>query len=254
MSTSLQQIDGGEMDQSPELEDDGLVAFLPWPHPLRFGTLDGRENRFVLRCRAPEPVRAFLANTGRMEELLVPGATIGMLPANRQGATAWDASIVRYGEHWVAIDNRLTERVVAQALNTERLPGWAGLGPWRREVALGRHRFDFAADGPSAAWLEVKASNLVIDGIARFPGAPSVRAVAHLRLLAERARLGERAGLLIVVARADARGFAPHDERDPDFGAALREAIAAGVSLQALPCAVDEAGIRLYGRELPVWL
>ena len=53
--------------------------------------------------------------------------------------------------------------------------------------------------------------------------------------------------------RDDCDGFAPHDEADPVFGAALRESVAAGVEAYAYSCRVTEEAITLC-RELPLRL
>jgi sugar fermentation stimulation protein A len=217
--------------------------------------LHQRVNRFVLQAEdaTGQMVSVFLPNTGRLQELLVPGAELAVAPTDRQGKTSCDAQLVRNGELWVILDNRLTMRLVGRALAERRLPGWSDWPAWRAEVACGRHRLDFASADPARpAWLEVKASNLVIDGTARFPGAPSVRAVAHLELLTRLQESGQPAGVVFVVGRPDAVAFGPHGSMDPAFAAALAAAQRAGVRVDAYPCDVDPQRIRLWPRALPV--
>ncbi|MBC7543182.1 MAG: DNA/RNA nuclease SfsA [Candidatus Sericytochromatia bacterium] len=210
-------------------------------------------NRFVLACSGPEEVLAFLPNTGRLQELLVPGAAIGLLPADRQGKTRWDAQIVQHGTGWVILDNRLTMTLVGQALAAGTLAAWQPYGPWRAEVPCGRHRFDYAAlQGEVQAWLEVKAVNLIIDGVARFPGAPSVRATAHLRQLSTLARAGHAAGMIFVIGRDDAVACGPHRPMDPAFADAWLDALATGVRLMAQRCTVSPTGIRLLAEPVPL--
>jgi sugar fermentation stimulation protein A len=211
-------------------------------------------NRFVLHAanEVGDTVAVFLPNTGRLQELLVPGAELAVASTDRQGKTTCDAQLVRNGAQWVILDNRLTMHLVGMALRDGRLPGWAPWRTWRREAVHGRHRLDFAStDGPAPAWIEVKATNLVIDGTACFPGAPSVRATAHLRLLTHLQAQGQQAGAVFVVGRADATAFAAHGAMDPDFAAAFAEARAAGVRLEAYPCDVDPEQIRLWPWALP---
>ena len=64
---------------------------------------------------------------------------------------------------------------------------------------------------------------------------------------------GHRAAALFVVQRDDAVALAPNDAADPEFGAALRAAQAAGVEVYAYGCQVSPAEMRLAA-PLPVQL
>ena len=55
--------------------------------------------------------------------------------------------------------------------------------------------------------------------------------------------------MLFVIQMADVKYLHPNDETDPAFGAALREAAAAGVTVLAMDCAVTEDTMAL---RLPV--
>jgi sugar fermentation stimulation protein A len=88
---------------------------------------------------------------------------------------------------------------------------------------------------------------------ARFPDAVTTRGRRHLEHLMARKQRGERAVLLYIVQRADADSVAPADEIDPEYGATLREAAAAGVEIHALGARVLGDRIRLE-RVLPVLL
>ena len=74
-----------------------------------------------------------------------------------------------------------------------------------------------------------------------------------MRSLAQAVEAGHRAAVIFVVQRDDAQALRPHDEADPNFGAALRESVAAGVEAFAYACQVTETGITL-DRRLPVLL
>ena len=117
---------------------------------------------------------------------------------------------------------------------------------FQREVRLGRSRMDFRLEGSAGTcWVEAKSVTLVDPGVARFPDAPTARGVRHLRELSAAVRRGERAAVAFVVQRPDARRFAPHDRADPAFGAALREAAAAGVGVYAWACTVSQREITI---------
>ena len=78
------------------------------------------------------------------------------------------------------------------------------------------------------------------DGVCAFPDAPTERGAKHLRGLTELARAGFGAYVLFVIQMADVKYLHPNDVTDPAFGAALREAAAAGVQVLAVDCAVTE--------------
>jgi sugar fermentation stimulation protein A len=90
--------------------------------------------------------------------------------------------------------------------------------------------------------------SLVEDGVARFPDAPTVRGARHVRELTAARREGIDACALFCVQRPDARALEPNDATDPGFGAALREAHAAGVTLLAYVCRTDAARIAIATR------
>jgi sugar fermentation stimulation protein A len=59
--------------------------------------------------------------------------------------------------------------------------------------------------------------------------------------------------VVFVIQRPDATRFAPNDATDPEFGAALREATAAGVAVHAYACRVSRREIEI-SRRVPVRL
>ena len=111
----------------------------------------------------------------------------------------------------------------------------------RREVTYGGSRFDFCiTQEEQRSFLEVKGVTLEERGIAMFPDAPTERGVKHLRELIECKAAGYGAGLLFVVKMKGVRYLRPNDRTHPAFGAALREAAAAGVQIRAVDCLVTE--------------
>ncbi len=92
-------------------------------------------------------------------------------------------------------------------------------------------------------WVEIKSASLVIDGVARFPDAPTVRGRRHVDALAALAAQGIAAAVVFMVQRPDAHAFRPYSERDPELGEALRRAEAAGVGLYAYTCGLTQEAI-----------
>lgn len=216
-----------------------------------------RDNRFRATVSVDgEEVAAHLPNSGRLGELLVPGRRAILTP--RPGAhrkTRYDLSLVEYQGRWVSVDARLPNQLVAEALAAGRIDPLAGYPAVRREVTHGFSRFDFLLEGSdrTPCLLEVKSVTLVIDGLGCFPDAVTERGRRHVRELAEAVGAGFRAAVLFVVQRDDAAGLRPHDESDPAFGQALRQAARAGVEVYAYGCRV-EPGLSEITTRLPVYL
>jgi sugar fermentation stimulation protein A len=92
-----------------------------------------------------------------------------------------------------------------------------------------------------------------VAGLAEFPDCATARGVKHLREMAKMVQAGHRAVMVYLIQRSDAERFEPNDVTDPAFGAALRQAAAAGVQLFAIMCPVTTRGVTPQ-RRIPVVL
>ena len=216
------------------------------------GRFLARPNRFIARVEAEGGVQTVhVKNTGRCRELLVPGAAVYLEKSgNPRRKTAYDLIAVQKGDLLINMDAQAPNRVFAEWL-IPRLPQGAVL---RREYAYGDSRLDFCVEGPRGRFLiEVKGVTLEEGGAARFPDAPTERGVKHLRELRKAAEAGLGAALFFVVQMEGMRSVTPNDETHPAFGAALREAAAAGVRVCAYDCAVTPGSLAIRN-EVPVLL
>ena len=210
-----------------------------------------RPNRFIAHVELEgETVVCHVKNTGRCRELLVPGATVylerGTNPARR---TAWDLIAVEKGHRLINMDAQAPNRIFAQWIRQQE-PGIA-VHP---EYRYGDSRLDFCLERPEGLHLvEVKGVTLENGGHALFPDAPTERGVRHLRELASAVALGHRATVFFVIQMAEVTDFAPNDATHPAFGAALRQAAAAGVQAAAYTCRVTPDSI-VIDRPVPVIL
>ena len=211
------------------------------------GEFVARPNRFIAHVRIGGEVQiCHVKNTGRCRELLTPDAKVWCQVANDPNRkTKFDLIAVQKGERLVNMDSQAPNAAAKEWLAA------GGLGPvedLRAESVHGDSRFDFSfiLDG-KRCFLEVKGVTLEDDGVCAFPDAPTERGVKHLRGLTCAAQDGFGAYVLFVIQMSDVKYLRPHEERDPAFAAALREAAAAGVTVLAMDCAVtpDSMEIRL---------
>ena len=218
------------------------VRFRP---PLVAGQFVRRLNRFaaLVRVEAREEV-VHVRNSGRLQELLIPGCTVLLESARREGRrTRFTLALVRLAQGYVSVDAHLPNAVIEAALRQGAVPGCRGARFLRREPAMGRRRADFlVALGERRCLIEVKSVTLVEDGVALFPDAPTARGRAHLEHLVAARRRGLEAVVLFVIQRSDALAFAPNCRTDPLFAAALGRAVRAGVCVRAMMCRATRGG------------
>ena len=206
-----------------------------------------RPNRFIAKVTMEDGriETVHVKNTGRCRELLVPDCTVILSESdNPARKTKYDLVAV-YKERGemppllINMDSQIANDVAEEYL----LNLYQG-AKIRREVTRGDSRFDFyIEDGNRRIFLEVKGVTLEKDGIALFPDAPTERGVKHLRHLAECIKDGYEASVLFVIQMKGVREFRPNDAMHREFGEALRNAAAAGVTVSAVDCIVTEDSI-----------
>lgn len=215
-----------------------------------------RPNRFLAHVDlGGEETVVHVKNTGRCRELLVPGCTVYLSPAaNPARKTKYDLFAVEKAlpdgsTRLIHMDSQAANDIAAEWLRA-KLPE----ATIRREARFGSSRFDFYIEhGERRIILEVKGVTLEQDGVARFPDAPTERGLRHVRELMDCKRQGYEAAILFVVQMKGVRCLRPNDATHPAFGAALREAAAAGVTVLAVDCRATADSIVIDG-QIPVEL
>lgn len=234
--------------------------FVPFPKELVPVRIVRRLNRFTIEvwpdheCEQDVPLRLHLPNSGRMQELLVPSAQgLAVFDGGGERKTAGTLLLVHYGGRWVSVDARMPNRLFEAGMKSGSYPPFSDYSRWRSEVSWGRGRIDFRLSVPGASdfLVETKSCNLVEDGLALFPDAPTERGARHLTELAEAVEAGLRAAVVWFVQRDDALRLAAHRDADPAFAQALDAARAVGVETYAYRCRVDPSGVEVVG-EIPV--
>lgn len=197
-----------------------------------------------------QTILAHCANTGRMTGLLTPGAPawVRRQPPGRKLTYAWE--LVQTETGLACVNTARANGVLAESAPLDH---WGAVVGVRREPRVGAHRFDLAyqlASGDEAL-VEIKTVTWAVDGVGLFPDAPSVRATAHLQLLATLARQGQPVGVVFVAMHTGIFEVRPAEAVDSAFAHACRDAAAAGVQLLARRVEITPDLLRL-GEPLPV--
>lgn len=204
------------------------------------GVFLSRPNRFIAHIEINGQTEiCHVKNTGRCRELLPPGAQVWCQKSdNPNRKTQFDLITVRKGNRLINMDSQAPNAAAKEWLLAGGLGSIEKLKP---ESFHGESRFDFSfeKDGQPCL-LEVKGVTLENDGTCAFPDAPTERGARHLRELAQAAKDGYGVYVLFVIQMKNVQYLHPNDDTDPAFGAALREAAAAGVRILAMDCQVTE--------------
>ena len=209
--------------------------------PLERAAFVERPNRFIVFAdHGGKRRRTYVANPGKLQEILLPRTTEVLLAHKPHTKTKWESVGAVWNARWDGDSPRAiflnTGRVndVADAyLRAGLVPGLEDATVIGREETVGNSRFDFLLDTPSGELLlEVKSVTLVEQKMALFPDARSKRATKHVEELAELAREGKATAVLFMV-QGDAETMLPDLHNDYDFACALRAA-SEHISIHAL--------------------
>ncbi len=193
---------------------------------------------------------AYVANSGRMKELFLPGVKV-LLSEQKdpKRKTKYDLVCVYKDDVLVSIDSRIPNILLEQAV-LEGLEDFPDIINVRREVTIGKSRLDFVLTSKQEelCYIEAKSVTLVENQIARFPDAPTERGSKHLLELIQLIEQGYRAAIVFIIQRPDASGFRSNDVTDPTFAQNLKAAKNAGVEIYAYSCKVDNKGIAIFNK------
>lgn len=227
--------------------------------PMRYQTVVQAEfierpNRFVAYVKlGGRQERVHVKNTGRCRELLTRGARVWLSRSgNPSRATAYDLVAVEKDGRVVNIDSQAPNKAAGEWLSAGALfPGPVLVRP---EKTYGRSRFDFYVETEEEKiFVEVKGVTLEEGGVARFPDAPSERAVKHVEELIRARGDGYRVCVLFVVQMEGIRYVLPNWDTHRAFAEALGRAKAAGVEILACDCRVKPDGMEIRAR-VPVYM
>ncbi|NQU60160.1 MAG: DNA/RNA nuclease SfsA [Rhodospirillales bacterium] len=228
---------------------------MKFPDPLIKGKLIKRYKRFLTDVELEDgaTVIAHCANSGSMLSVNDPGAEVWLSPArnpDRKLKFTWE--MIRIGRSLVGINTSLPNAIVAEAVETGRIPELAGYDSLRREVKYGENsRIDLLLEKESGdkCYVEVKnvtmRRDLTKGAPVEFPDAVTARGTKHLVELSNMVREGHRAVMVYLVQRADAPAFTIAADIDPTYADALKKAMKSGVEVLCYGCALTKHGINV---------
>ncbi len=209
---------------------------------MRFPTLiDGtfirRINRFVCEVKlGKDKVKALLRNTGRLSELLKEGSKV-YLARKSSGKLPFELLLVETPDSLVCVNSHIPPLLVEEFLREKGFTGRL-----KKEVKVGKSRIDLLINDEKL--VETKSVNLVKNGVALFPDAPTLRGTKHIEdLLAVKDRYS--VGVYFVIQRSDAKAFSPNWETDRRFSQTLMRGSREGLEVKAFLCEVDLRGIKI---------
>ena len=213
-----------------------MVTILEIEDKIVKGHFLDRTNRFLALVSLRNNVfPSYLPNPGRMHELFFPGVEVLLKEVMKEHRkTRYDLIGVLHNGELVSVDTRVPNKLVFKALKNKSLNEFKKYDVVKPEWRYGHSRLDFLLSNDSEqCLLEVKSCTLVIDNVALFPDAPTLRGTRHLLELIKAKKQGFRACVFFLIQRVNAKIFSPNDETDPDFGEAFREALKKGVEAYA---------------------
>lgn len=227
--------------------------------PLLEGTFVRRYKRFFVDVDLPglgvTPVHC--PNSGSMMGMQIPGAPALVSDSeDMERKLRYTLERVKVGRAWVGVNTMLPNRIVREGIVDGAVAELTGYADVKPEVVCGPHsRIDLLLTSPGRprAWVEVKNTTLKDGAVARFPDAVTERGRKHLGELVRLHREGDRAVIFFLVNRGDCSEMGPADDVDPEYGAALREAAAAGVEILAYT-ALHRGAVSRIGERVPVRL
>ncbi len=200
-------------------------------YPFNFSKLQGtflkRLNRFVLEVELnARKEQAYLANPGRLWELLLPGTKLLLSPTLSNGKLPYNVLACRKDNNNVLLHTHLTNKVVSGLIKEDKLPAFTEYRVEKEEPRCGKHRFDLLLIHKETGYpfyLEIKSCTLFAGKIAMFPDAVTARGTNHLYKLKELSDSGIKTGCLFVIMNPQVEYFLPAYHIDINFADAFKE-------------------------------
>lgn len=203
-----------------------------------------RPNRFIAICEidGKEEI-CHVKNTGRCRELLVKGATVYLEKSpNPNRKTQFDLVTVQKNGKLINMDSQIPNYVVVESLSKI----FDNIKYVKQEYKYGNSRFDIYVETENdKIFVEVKGVTLENDGVVRFPDAPTLRGIKHLKELQKAITEGYRTCVVFLIQMDNVKYFEPNYDTHPEFAKALEEARSNGVEIYAFDSVVTPYEIQM---------
>ncbi|MDA3809039.1 MAG: DNA/RNA nuclease SfsA [Spirochaetaceae bacterium] len=184
-----------------------------------------RPNRFVVRLKIDGiEMGASLPNPGKLGELFIPGVTLYVVPMRDEVKYPYRVIAVEsFQGEVVMLDTHTNNKVAEHLIDTSRIPSLKDYSVKRREVTVGKSRFDFLLENKVGELLycEFKSCTLFCGSLAMFPDAVTSRGKRHVEELALMAEQGIKTAVVFIVQSNQIKYFLPDYHTDPEFSETL---------------------------------
>ena len=220
--------------------------------PLTDAVIVKRYKRFLVDVVLADgrELTAHCPNTGRMTGCWRPGAPAQLSHSdNPRRKLAWTLERVDMGAGWIGVNTHRVNAVVAESLEKGQLSGLNQYARLRREVQVEleghRSRLDLVLDQGQRpdAYIEVKNVTLLEDNRLAFPDAVTPRGQKHLHALRQLVTNGNRGIMIYALNRPEGKCFQVAEAIDPEYAAAMEQAMAGGVEVIPLRLKHTATGI-----------
>ncbi len=219
-----------------------------------------RYKRFFADIELPDRgvVTAHCPNTGSMKTLLSEGAEAWCrFTDDPKRKLAWSLVLLGVPGGHALVDTALPNRIVAEGIESGKVPSLAGYENIRKEVKIGKSRIDLLLENPAevsgdSCYVEVKNVTMSslsvtkdgetvpgVKGRADFPDAVTERGRKHLEELTSIAAGSSRAAQVFFMGRTDTKRVGIASQIDAAYHEALQSAVSAGVEVVALRSQVE---------------
>ncbi len=202
-----------------------------------------RKNRFIAEIIINNNIElCHIKNTGRCKELLIEGVDIFVQENdNPNRKTKYSLICVKKGDLLINMDSQIPNYVAKEAIEKGIIKELKDISYIKQEVTYKKSRFDiyFEKKTGQKGFIEIKGVTLEENGIARFPDAPSQRAIKHINELIEAKNEGYDVYILFVIQLKNIKHFEPNKQTHYAFYEALKRAKNHKIPILAYDCFVD---------------
>lgn len=210
------------------------MKFIRLRSKLEKGVFLRRINRFLVEAKLDgNRVLAHLPNSGRLVNVLIPEARAFLKEQRSSGRkSGYDLFAVEHSGVPIIVDTRFSTIAAQKVIQQGLFTSLKGYGVVRQNVKVNHSLLDLLLmRGAKQFFLEIKCVTHVVDGVAMFPDAPTLRGRKHIKTLTRLVEQGLDAGVLFSVQRPDAKRIRPYREMDLLFAQLLREATEKGLKV-----------------------